>query len=280
MAAQRDQPTSRKEAGEPFAHRHHQYPYLRPYNTIIIEVQQTSAAVTTCPTHTSRMGKRRRVQMSTTARSAVNHTGLPEVTGTRAPTDDSSDPRSPTPLETDDCPFKIAYRPTNTRRSKRKRQIPTEMATRPFFAVQPRQQWTLLKQYKHFRIGRELFHIDDLIFVNHDEDNNEEETRFWVARVLDIRAVDEIHVYLRVYWWYWPEDLPMGRCPWHGNRELIASNHLEIIDAMTVAGHADVRRWEELDEEEDCGELFWRQTYDYIRAKLLVSVNLTLKGES
>ena len=30
----------------------------------------------------------------------------------------------------------------------------------------------------------------------------------WVARILEIRASDEHHVYARVYWMYWPHELP------------------------------------------------------------------------
>lgn len=57
----------------------------------------------------------------------------------------------------------------------------------------------------------------------------------WVARILEIRASDEHHVYARVYWMYWPDELPQGthdgkkiiqgRQPYHGMSELIASNH-------------------------------------------------------
>lgn len=57
----------------------------------------------------------------------------------------------------------------------------------------------------------------------------------WVARILEIRASDEHHVYARVYWMYWPDELPagttdgrkyvQGRQPYHGAHELIASNH-------------------------------------------------------
>lgn len=56
----------------------------------------------------------------------------------------------------------------------------------------------------------------------------------WVARILEIRASDEHHVYARVYWMYWPDELPpgtqdgkkhvSGRQPYHGRNELIASN--------------------------------------------------------
>lgn len=57
----------------------------------------------------------------------------------------------------------------------------------------------------------------------------------WVARILEIRASDEHHVYARVYWMYWPDELPpgtqdgkkmiRGRQPYHGANELVASNH-------------------------------------------------------
>lgn len=57
----------------------------------------------------------------------------------------------------------------------------------------------------------------------------------WVARILEIRASDEHHVYARIYWMYSPDELPagtidgkksvQGRQPYHGHNELIASNH-------------------------------------------------------
>lgn len=60
----------------------------------------------------------------------------------------------------------------------------------------------------------------------------------WVARILEIRAKDEHHVFARVYWMYWPDELPAktrdrkriveGRQPYHGQGELVASNHSEF----------------------------------------------------
>lgn len=68
----------------------------------------------------------------------------------------------------------------------------------------------------------------------------------WVARILEIRASDEHHVYARVYWMYWPEELPrshyrgkvvQGRQPYHGQHELIASNHSKPLKTdPTLAG--------------------------------------------
>ena len=91
-----------------------------------------------------------------------------------------------------------------------------------------------------------------------------------MARVLEIRAQDEAHVYLRVYWMYWPDELPAGRQPYHGAKELVASNHMEIVDAMTVSGRAHVKHWYELDEDEDLPDLFWRQKFDCVTQTLKV----------
>lgn len=133
-------------------------------------------------------------------------------------------------------------------------------------------------------MGTENFALNEYIFVNHESGVNAPPNQppkadsydrdFWVARVLEIRALDEAHVYLRVYWLYWPEELPGGRQPYHGEKELIASNHMEIIDAMTVSGRAHVKHWLELDEDEELPDLFWRQKYDFPSKTLMVSDRL------
>lgn len=125
-------------------------------------------------------------------------------------------------------------------------------------------------------VGSETFALNDYIFVNHGniphgtDISGVDDKKFWVARVLEIRAVDEAHVYLRVYWLYWPEELPGGRQYYHGAKELVASNHMEIIDAMTVTGRAEVKHWMELDHDEILPDLFWRQKFDYPSQTLLV----------
>jgi hypothetical protein len=65
----------------------------------------------------------------------------------------------------------------------------------------------------------------------------DESRRPWIAYILEIRAADENSVFARVYWMYWPDELPpgtfngkksiQGRQPYHGHNELIASNHSE-----------------------------------------------------
>lgn len=112
----------------------------------------------------------------------------------------------------------------------------------------------------------------------------------WVARILEIRASDEHHVYARVYWMYWPDELPQGthdgkktvqsRQPYHGLNELIASNHskilprtkqrcsgtdkaaVDIINVVSVTSQAQVKQWYEENDEEIQNALYWRQAFD------------------
>lgn len=107
--------------------------------------------------------------------------------------------------------------------------------------------------------------------------------------MLEVRALDTEHVYALVAWLNRPEDLGTGRKSYHGKYELIPTNQMDIIDAMTVNGPCDVVRWDEQDDESPplpevssmpfcqrvrCGKLmdvqdqfFWRQTYDHVGTK-------------
>lgn len=120
----------------------------------------------------------------------------------------------------------------------------------------------------------------------------------WVARILEIRASDEHHVYARVYWMYWPDELPpgtqdgkkqvSGRQSYHGRNELIASNlstfasrdtpressltgpTVDVINVVSVTGSATVNQWDEQNEEEIQSALYWRQAVDVRTMELSV----------
>jgi hypothetical protein len=127
-------------------------------------------------------------------------------------------------------------------------------------------------------VGEETFGVNDFISVNHSNITNgeqlttEDESHFWIARVLEIRAKDSQNVYLRVFWMYWAHELPMGAQSYHGKDELIASNQMDIIDAMTVASKASVSHWLEKDEEKVLDALYWRQTFNFQTQTLSVSI--------
>jgi hypothetical protein len=86
-----------------------------------------------------------------------------------------------------------------------------------------------------------------------------------IAKILEIRGGDSAHVFLRVSWTYEPEDIPGGRQPYHGSHELVASNHMEIIDARAVQDPADVIYFDDNPESSTTleeGQHFWRQRLD------------------
>jgi hypothetical protein len=95
-------------------------------------------------------------------------------------------------------------------------------------------------------VGKEKFHTDDYVYVANEESVKRQRmadgavpprplTDHWVARILEIGALDGQNVFARVFWMYWPDELPAGtigsrksvkgRQPYHGEHELIASNH-------------------------------------------------------
>jgi hypothetical protein len=90
----------------------------------------------------------------------------------------------------------------------------------------------------------------------------------WIGRLQEARAVDSDHVYLRVFWLYWPHELPY-RQSYHGRRELILSNHAEVVDVQTISYEAEVSYWNESDDQDESPlkPFFWRQTYDVAKGK-------------
>lgn len=138
------------------------------------------------------------------------------------------------------------------------------------YRIEPSHIWIGMKKYRKFTIQDISFHVGDFVLVkNLDlEENETQDSSYWVALVVEARASDALHVFLRVFWMYKPEELPGGRRSYHGAKELIASNHMDIIDAATVDDKASVIHWREDNERVellDPLQYFWRQTFDINR---------------
>jgi hypothetical protein len=125
--------------------------------------------------------------------------------------------------------------------------------------------------------GRTL-RVGENVFVKPPYEDRVKETsvviQHWLAKILEIRAEDVHHVFLRVVWFYRPEDLPCGRQPHHESGELVVSNHPDIIDACTVQDTASVAPWDgDPDKTPSLAsdQLFWRQSYDIKTNQLSVS---------
>lgn len=155
-----------------------------------------------------------------------------------------------------------------------------------------------MKRYAKAVVGAETFTVGDYVFVNHspslagagafgaEDDSQAAEItpgtwrEYWVGRLLEVRAADAAHVWVRVFWMYWPDEIPenavyageaggkdgnKGR-EFYGYGELVASNHMDVVDATTIAGRAEVEQWMEEEEGEEMvfeDKLYWRQKFDY-----------------
>lgn len=142
------------------------------------------------------------------------------------------------------------------------------------YRISPAERWKKMRKYSKFIVGKKSFGVGDYVYIYHGDQLRGTQldpalTGTWVAQVLEIRAADSYHVYLRLFWMYWPDELPGGRETYHGPYELIASNHMEIVDAMTVADKADVLHMEDDSSTPTC-DLYWRQTLDFLTNKLNV----------
>lgn len=173
----------------------------------------------------------------------------------------------------------LDYDPTDNENEPNKHQTPPFQGSTvgtANYRIEPSDIWMGMDRYRKFSIQDDCFHIGDFVLVKNlesEEDDNGKDSR-WVALVLEARASDALHVFLRVYWMYKPEELPDGRRPYHGGKELIASNHMDIIDAASVDDKASVIHWREDNdnvETLDPHQYFWRQTFDINRKRNFLS---------
>ncbi|KIW20080.1 hypothetical protein PV08_00655 [Exophiala spinifera] len=149
------------------------------------------------------------------------------------------------------------------------------------FAVRPGDKWARFSRYRNAKFKDPLllvYSAGQIVYVNRQDplppplpaDASEDEKlqydkeNLWAGLISEFRAESQEKVYVRVFWFYWPEELPMGRQPYHGKRELILSNHVGIIEAQCISSHADISQWDENDDSNKIilSERYWRQTLD------------------
>ena len=96
---------------------------------------------------------------------------------------------------------------------------------------------------------------------------------------MEVRALDEKHVYVRVSWLNRPEDLEGGRQNHHGKNELVPTNQMDDINAQAVHGtfrltRCDRPKYDDRKNASDEYKYFWRQTFDFASERLLVKLRL------
>ncbi|KAK3901962.1 hypothetical protein C8A05DRAFT_44509 [Staphylotrichum tortipilum] len=157
------------------------------------------------------------------------------------------------------------------------------------YQVNPPESWTEMTRYGRFDLGGEKYSLGNFVYVANDRSIAQQKVTDrddWVAYILEIRASDADHVYARIYWMYRPNELPpgtydgtriaRGRQSYHGTDELIASNHMDIIDVFTITSKATVEQWDE-GSEEIKRNLYWRQAYDVRTRELSVQTRPSLR---
>lgn len=217
-------------------------------------------------------------------------------------------------LDDHEKPFKVLIAPVSR---KRKRQSAALLPQTDLFEdrlsvqyeVKPN-TWERLRKYRKFTgtyrtntaqmdeqgltvypVGTESIAVGQCVLVKHEASDAVTDADVpidihaqWKAKVLEVRALDTEHVYIRVAWLNRPEDLRTGRKAYHGKNELIPSNEMDIIDAMAVNGSLEVVHWEEgADDSAMIGDdqFFWRQTYDVNSKTLSVcAIPLYLRARS
>jgi hypothetical protein len=150
--------------------------------------------------------------------------------------------------------------------------------------ISPALHWESTTRYRKFTINSEEFQVGQVVFVKNsegaDDKNPPNAVEGWLAKILEIRAGDSSHVFLRVFWAYRPEDLPGGRQPHHGSSEIIVSNHMDIIEPLTVQSLAELVHWNDDPDSLPLpmDQLFFRQSYDITKKSNPLSVRIVLSG--
>jgi hypothetical protein len=159
-----------------------------------------------------------------------------------------------------------------------------------------------MTRYNNFVQNEITYTIGDFVIVTNEQSikrqctendtkdsDSKQHDKHWIAQILEIRASDSFHVYARVSWMYWPRELPSGtlqgkvdiegRQPYHGASELITSNHMDVINVMSITEPTTVRRWIESDDEEIKDTFCYRQAYN-CRSSLLSPVDKICKCQT
>jgi hypothetical protein len=155
------------------------------------------------------------------------------------------------------------------------------------YAVEPGTAWQDMTSYKSFVLGGLKYKRDDFVAVANERTikcptkldkskGNRDGDEEWVARILEVRASDVNHVYARIQWMYRSYELPPSICskeetqsqPCEARNELILSNHIDIIDVLSVSGPIEVDQWAKADHGEGKNTYFWRQAYDWRHCRL------------
>ncbi|KID83157.1 ebs-bah-phd domain-containing protein [Metarhizium guizhouense ARSEF 977] len=125
------------------------------------------------------------------------------------------------------------------------------------YFIKPEKPWLDMTRYNSFVLQSVVtevkYVVGDFLYIANDTAvgqqigtaENLKQLGYWVAKILEIRhQTRTIH------------------------NELVASNHMDIINVISVVAKANVRQEGELDEHKVKRGLYWRQAFDYLTSQL------------
>ncbi|KAM0344846.1 hypothetical protein ACHAPU_007228 [Fusarium lateritium] len=143
------------------------------------------------------------------------------------------------------------------------------------YTIQPSEKWLHMTRYASFVQDGTKYSIGDFAMVANEQSvkrkctktqlDSEQLSPDWIARILEIRASDTLHVYARVAWMYWPYELPSGGnigTHQYGPREVVMSNHMDVINVMSVTTPATVKQWTDTVDGEVDDRFYYRQAFN------------------
>ncbi|KAF5132934.1 hypothetical protein E5D57_003556 [Metarhizium anisopliae] len=144
------------------------------------------------------------------------------------------------------------------------------------YIVEPRKRWRAMTRYHNFILNGRKYRTHDFVYVANDDSiaaqktaSREEDggslprlTKYWVAKILEIRAADEHHVYARIYWMYSPDELPPN------TRYGEESIEVDVINVISIVTQAQVHQWIESNDDEVRDALYWRQAFNIATLQL------------
>ncbi|KAI4122478.1 MAG: hypothetical protein LQ338_005803 [Usnochroma carphineum] len=141
--------------------------------------------------------------------------------------------------------------------------------------IRPEAVWAALTRYRNITLRGQTYSVHQYAIVSrfqplpkHFHPLDHDLGVYTVARILEIRALDPQNVYVRLFWLYRPQEVPGalgGSKTYHGERELMVSDHMEIVDALRVVAPVRVVQWREQDKLQVPKDgMYYRQMYSCV----------------
>lgn len=163
-----------------------------------------------------------------------------------------------------DCPFTVQVAVTTPALPTTGRHTHLQKPT-VSYVVRPQTLWNAMSIFRSTIVDNQEYFIQQKVYIRITQDHHD---ILRIGHILEIKSLDPRHVYVRVYWMYRPQDLPLTKQKYHGQSELIATNHMNVVDASRIVQHANVAHWAESSDPLPSRNLFWRQHYNVLTKEL------------